>query len=689
MSDDRCASVSATPVSRENDDGDQVLERPGTDGLTSEVWLFRCSYTVGAHPAPGEANGQIVNTASATALDENDNAVGPEQATHTTRILHPAIAVRKLQRRGSTGPFAELPVTVHAGDTIEYRFELTNPGDAPLGDVTVTDPRCDGAITGPTGDDGDSLLEPAETWVYACAHTVLASDGDGYTNTVTVGGTDELDDAHSTVTASDTAIATVLAPGLAVDKRLRRGASGPFVEGPITVRVGDTIEYAFTVINTGNTPLTVGLSDPRCDGAPAGPSGDGDGDGLLDVAETWVYTCAHVVTAADGPLVHNVVTATGTDTLGGSVTVTDSEDAHVGHPGVAVVKDGPAVIYHGDTVVYTFAVSNTGDEPLHDVTVADDHCAVGAVPAERRNDDGDGLLENPGVDGQTSEVWTFTCTYALPAHGAGEENPVHNVATVTATDELGTPHTDTDDHSAPVLHPAIELSKSGPASATAGDRVTYSLLVTNPGDVALVGQSLQIDDPQCDAPPVLEAKRRGDAPDPTPDTLDPGDAWTYTCTVPTSAGQTTVLNRATATATDVNGRTVADSGEAGTTLAQAPVQLVLTETNTVFTGDARLRGPTACVPKRFRVRISGTRIASVRVKIDGRTVRRWKPSAAAAQRSSNGSFSMTINAARWGDGIHRLVASVTYTAVSNTPPRTLRMTFTRCARQLVRPQFTG
>ena len=43
-------------------------------------------------------------------------------------------------------------------------------------------------------------------------------------------------------------------------------------------------------------------------------------------------------------------------------------------PGLQVVKDGPAVVHHGDTMTFTFAVSNTGNSPLRDVHVTDDHC---------------------------------------------------------------------------------------------------------------------------------------------------------------------------------------------------------------------------------------------------------------------------------------------------------------------------
>ena len=51
-----------------------------------------------------------------------------------------------------------------------------------------------------------------------------------------------------------------------VDKTLRRGDLGDFVQGPIEVHVGDAIQYRFEVTNEGDTELVVEFSDTalRC-----------------------------------------------------------------------------------------------------------------------------------------------------------------------------------------------------------------------------------------------------------------------------------------------------------------------------------------------------------------------------------------------------------------------------------------
>ena len=74
----------------------------------------------------------------------------------------------------------------------------------------------------------------------------------------------------------------------------------------------------------------------------------------------------------------------------------------------------------------------------------------------------------------------------------------------------------------------------------------------------------------------------------------------------------------------------------------------------------------------------------MRITIDGRSVKTFRDAQGDGKR-----FVLSVNPGRYGKGIHRLVARVTYSAKSETRPRTLRMAFERCARQAVQPEFTG
>src|SRR5207248_2224577 len=57
------------------------------------------------------------------------------------------------------------------------------------------------------------------------------------------------------------------APGLAVEKLQQiAGVTGTWTPAPLNGEVGQTVDYAIVVHNTGNVPLTLsGFSDPRCD----------------------------------------------------------------------------------------------------------------------------------------------------------------------------------------------------------------------------------------------------------------------------------------------------------------------------------------------------------------------------------------------------------------------------------------
>ena len=83
-----------------------------------------------------------------------------------------------------------------------------------------------------------------------------------------------------------------------------------------------------------------------------------------------------------------------------------------------------------------------------------------------------------------------------------------------------------------MIHPAIDIEKTGPATATVGAALAYTLTVTNPGDVSFAIQDVIVTDPKCEAPPAGPST----GTDATPGQLDPGDVWTYTCTAQT-AGQ--------------------------------------------------------------------------------------------------------------------------------------------------------
>ena len=219
--------------------------------------------------------------------------------------------------------------------------------------------------------------------------------------------------------------------------------------------------------------------------------------------------------------------------------------------------------------------------------------------------------------------------------------------------------------------PAIALTKAGPASATAGSDVVFNLTVTNPGAQPLT--NVTIADPRCNAsPPAVQSKNN----DASPDVLNPGDTWNYTCSAHTATTDTTLHNDATVTGTPPSGPNV-------TATAAADVPLLGQGVEPLLPATSRLRGPSGCVSSRTHVlTVRGTRIARVSFYLDGRYIgTRTRPNRGTA-------YTVTVRGSKLRRGSHLVTARITYVAGSNPQSRTLQLAFARCARA-VTPKFTG
>jgi uncharacterized repeat protein (TIGR01451 family) len=221
------------------------------------------------------------------------------------------------------------------------------------------------------------------------------------------------------------------------------------------------------VTNGGDVALhNVDLTDAKCDTTPKLVSQTGGNtDAILDLTETWVYNCDHVVTASDPDPLPNTGTVTGIDPLDKTVTDKSSHSVDIIHPGITVVKSGPPAAHEGDTVTYTFKITNSGDVTLSNVTAVDN--ILGTVGTINSLDPG--------------ESTTLTKDFKVPAPSTFVDNTV----TACGTDPLSKQVCDPDNHHLIIEHPAIQVVKSGAATATAGQTVTYTFKVTNIGDTDL------------------------------------------------------------------------------------------------------------------------------------------------------------------------------------------------------------
>jgi hypothetical protein len=363
----------------------------------------------------------------------------------------------------------------------------------------------------------------------------------------------------------------------------------------------------------------------------------------------------------------------------GSVTVKTNKCPKPKVPGIKVVKDGPSTAYVGDTVKFTFKVTNTGNVVLTNPVVTDDKCApVTKVPNGQNQFD-------PG------DVWDYECSLTI-TDAMGDEL----INTVEACGKYGnTEVCDDDDHKTEIPKPAIDLDKTGATTANAGETFTYSFVATNIGNVTLT--NVVLTDDKCQSTLTRVEPNLADA------TFDKGDKWYYTCTVVAPAGPAQVDNIAKVCGDYDNGKlpmkTVCDE-DPHTFTVPPPNTPPETPPNTppsstpdtppagggevlpesIVSGRAQLRGPSGCVKNTFRARVSGRSIASVTFFVDGRRVKKV---------NRGGTFKLKVNPQRYGLGRHKIVAVVRFRAESGTKARRLPLTFRRCAQGAVAPRFTG
>ncbi|TFH10031.1 MAG: DUF11 domain-containing protein, partial [Candidatus Atribacteria bacterium] len=148
------------------DDGDGWLE-------SNETWTYTGSRVVLVQD-PAE----LINTVCVTGLDLDGDTVTDCDSTTTTVEHAPVLQVAK----------SGTPASVHVGDSVSYTITVRHApaSDGSPVDITDVNDSLGVILTGPTGDDGDGLLEAGEVWTYTGSRVVLPSDPENLVNEVCV-----------------------------------------------------------------------------------------------------------------------------------------------------------------------------------------------------------------------------------------------------------------------------------------------------------------------------------------------------------------------------------------------------------------------------------------------------------------------------------------------------------------------
>jgi uncharacterized repeat protein (TIGR01451 family) len=415
---------------------------------------FACTATYSVTQAQLNA-GQVVNSATASFPFTSGTTTTTITAPTSTATV-PVIEITGLTL-DKTGPANFTSV----GQTITYGFAVTNDGNTALTSTTVTDPKLPALSCTLTN------IAPGATRSCTGNYTVTQADMDAgsIVNTATAEGR-----TQSGGSATDTDVVTVpVSPTVTLKSAtLVKDASRTTFTA-----VGNTITYTMRVANIGaqtlrNITVTDVLDAGFSCAIPVIAPGVTNSD----------CTFTHTVTQAnfDAGQVVNTASAASPDftTLTAGRTVNGpSRNANF-----TLVKSasGPFTAA-GQTVNFTFTLTNTGNVSLSNLEVTDPFfspslsCTVPSLlpGATNATCTGSYVVTQADVD-RGSITNTATASASAPA---GVTAPTNNTSTVVVN--------------GPTRAPAVQIVKTPSATtyAAVSDVVDYDFTVTNTGNVTL------------------------------------------------------------------------------------------------------------------------------------------------------------------------------------------------------------
>ncbi|SHF89982.1 conserved repeat domain-containing protein/gliding motility-associated C-terminal domain-containing protein [Mariniphaga anaerophila] len=342
-----------------------------------------------------------------------------------------------------------------AGVTITYTYTVTNEGDEELTGISVIDDQL-GAVTL-----DETQLAPAGTTSGTATYQITQADMDS--------GADIVNQATVTTTegatfTDDVTVSINQLPSVTIDVTPDKTSVSSS---------GETITYTYTVTNTGNVTLTgISVTDDQLgavtlDETQLAPTGTTSGTATYQVTQADMDSGADIVNQA-------TVTTTEGATFTDDVTVSINQLPSVT---IDVTPDKTSVSSAGETITYTYTVTNTGNVTLTGISVIDDQ--LGAVALDETQ---------LAPAGTTSGTATYQVTQADMDSGADIENQV----TVTTTEGA----TFTDDVTVSINQlpsVTIDVTPDKTSVSSSGETITYTYTVTNTGNVTLTGISVTDD----------------------------------------------------------------------------------------------------------------------------------------------------------------------------------------------------
>jgi uncharacterized repeat protein (TIGR01451 family) len=419
------------------------------------------SHTVTAAEATASPS-TLINTATATA-NEGATVFTSNASGATVALVAPAptLTLVKSASLGDTNANAKADV----GESIAYSFLVRNTGNVTVSGITIADPKVTGLAPSPV-----SIAPGGQATITAAPYVVTAGDiaaGVPVSNSATASGATASGAPVMTV-ASTTSTPINYAPtvSLSASAALAPGASAT---------IGSTVNYSYTVTNTGTVPLTgVAVSSPLVGLSARTYSWPGT-PGTLAAGQTVTATATYVLQRAevDAGVLATTAAVAGTPPTGPVVTASASPSLTLAAaPVITLTKSAaPTVVQSaGQVVTFSFVATNTGNVTLSSVVITDSLPGVSAISY--------GTWPTTANTLRAGQAVTATATYTVTS-GDVAAGTISNTASVSGTPPVGSPVQGPASISVGVYPDPVADS----ITVTQGESITFNVL-TNDGPAA-------------------------------------------------------------------------------------------------------------------------------------------------------------------------------------------------------------
>ena len=502
----------------------------------------------------GNAGDTITNIVTASGVDSNSNAIsGQDDATVTITDAPSSMQVLKSASPSSLlEPGGNVTFTVVVNNTSSAdSITINSISDDVYGNLALL-----GTCTNAIG----QVIPPGGNYSCQFFVTVTGNAGLVLTDTVTVSATD--DDGG---TLSDADSATVTITNASSSIVVTKNANPATVGTP-----GEDVTFTIKVENT-STADTVTITS-LTDSVYGNLNGQGSCAVPFTLAPGQSYFCAftYFVGGDPGDIHTNVVTATGTDDDG--VTVSDDDAATVNVVGLVsrlrITKIGEPrfIVEPGGPVTFTIRIENTSGSY--------------SIPIAALTDTIYGDLDGQGTCSLPQTILpgdTYECQFPGSVTGNAGDSET-NTVTVIGFDPQGYAMSDADSETVNIISPtsSIALTKTATPSELVepGGLVHFTIVITNTSNSGLPVTINSLTD-------SIYGNLDGQGTCSLPQTINAGQS--YECifianvTGPPGHHETNIT---TAIGEDSNGDTVSSSDSADVTIINSPSSLAIVKTVT-------------------------------------------------------------------------------------------------------------